>query len=78
MGGITGFMKVFRQIRLIGAALLLLTLIGMAGFHFIEGWPWWLGCWRWTLRPFSSLLFLASPINLVDLSAVYVEALMAS
>ena len=31
-------MKAFRNLRLIGAALLLLALIGTAGFHFIEGW----------------------------------------
>jgi voltage-gated potassium channel len=36
-------MKAFRNLRLIGAALLLLALIGMAGFHFIEGWPWFDG-----------------------------------
>jgi voltage-gated potassium channel len=36
-------MKAFRNLRLIGAALLLLILIGMAGFHFIEGWPWFDG-----------------------------------
>ena len=29
-------MKAFRNLRLIGAALLLLALIGTAGFHFIE------------------------------------------
>src|SRR5437763_17116939 len=31
-------MKAFRNLRLIVAALLLLALIGTAGFHFIEGW----------------------------------------
>jgi voltage-gated potassium channel len=36
-------MKAFRNLRLIGVALLLLALIGMAGFHFIEGWPWFDG-----------------------------------
>src|SRR5438309_8676890 len=36
-------MKAFRNLRLIGAALLLLALIGTAGFHFIEGWPWFDG-----------------------------------
>jgi voltage-gated potassium channel len=36
-------MKAIRNLRLIGAALLLLALIGMAGFHFIEGWPWFDG-----------------------------------
>src|SRR5438105_6407696 len=36
-------MKAFRNLRLIGVALLLLALIGTAGFHFIEGWPWFDG-----------------------------------
>jgi len=36
-------MKAFRNLRLIGAALLLLLLMGMAGFHFLEGWPWFDG-----------------------------------
>src|SRR5512141_3187357 len=31
-------MKSLRNLRLIGAALLGLTLAGTAGFHFIEGW----------------------------------------
>jgi voltage-gated potassium channel len=36
-------MKSFRNLRLIGAALLALTLVGTAGFHLIEGWPWFDG-----------------------------------
>ncbi len=36
-------MKAFRNLRLIGTALLLLALIGTAGFHFIEGWTWFDG-----------------------------------
>ena len=36
-------MEALRKIRLIIAALLLLTLVGMGGFHFIEGWPWFDG-----------------------------------
>ncbi|HEX6805538.1 MAG TPA: potassium channel protein [Terriglobales bacterium] len=36
-------MKVFRNLKLIGAALAVVTLIGMAGFHYIEGWPWFDG-----------------------------------
>src|SRR5207244_12635586 len=32
-----------RQLRLIVAALLLLVLAGMAGFHWIEGWSWFDG-----------------------------------
>jgi voltage-gated potassium channel len=36
-------MKALRNLRLIGMALAILTLIGMTGFHFIEGWPWFDG-----------------------------------
>ena len=36
-------MKVFRNLKLIAAALAVLTLAGMAGFHYIEGWPWFDG-----------------------------------
>lgn len=36
-------MKAFRTLKLIVAALVLLTLLGMAGFHYIEGWPWFDG-----------------------------------
>src|SRR3989442_3740896 len=36
-------MNAFRNLRLIGAAMLLLALIGTAGFHFIEGWTWFDG-----------------------------------
>jgi len=36
-------MKALRNLRLIAAALLLLVLIGMTGFHFIEGWTWFDG-----------------------------------
>jgi len=36
-------MRAFHYLRLIGLALLMLTFIGMAGFHFIEGWPWFDG-----------------------------------
>src|SRR5215467_10532187 len=36
-------MRVFRNLKLIAAALLLLTLIGMLGFHYIEGWSWFDG-----------------------------------
>jgi voltage-gated potassium channel len=36
-------MKALHNLRLIGLALALLTLVGMAGFHFIEGWPWFDG-----------------------------------
>jgi voltage-gated potassium channel len=36
-------MKVLRNLRLILTALLFLMLVGMVGFHFIEGWPWFDG-----------------------------------
>ena len=36
-------MKSLRNLRLIGVALLGLTLAGTAGFHFIEGWSWFDG-----------------------------------
>ena len=36
-------MRALRHLRLIGAALLLLLLGGMAGFHWIEGWSWFDG-----------------------------------
>jgi len=36
-------MRALRNLRLIGIALGVLTLAGMAGFHFIEGWPWFDG-----------------------------------
>jgi voltage-gated potassium channel len=36
-------MKALRNLRLIGVALLALTLIGTAGFYFIEGWSWFDG-----------------------------------
>src|ERR1051325_462340 len=36
-------MKVFRNLTLIAAALALVTLAGMAGFHYIEGWTWFDG-----------------------------------
>src|SRR6476646_9229874 len=36
-------MKSLRNLRLIGVALLGLTLAGTAGYHFIEGWSWFDG-----------------------------------
>lgn len=36
-------MKALRNLRLIAAALALVILAGTAGFHFIEGWPWFDG-----------------------------------
>ena len=36
-------MKAFRNLRTIGALLLLIMAVGTAGYHFIEGWPWFDG-----------------------------------
>jgi len=36
-------MKAFRNVRNIGLLLLLVMAIGTAGYHFIEGWPWFDG-----------------------------------
>ena len=36
-------MKTIRNLRLIAGALLLVIAVGTAGFHYIEGWPWFDG-----------------------------------
>ena len=36
-------MKAFRNLRTIGALLLLVMAVGTAGYHYIEGWPWFDG-----------------------------------
>jgi voltage-gated potassium channel len=36
-------MRTFRNLKRIAIALAVLTFIGMAGFHYIEGWPWFDG-----------------------------------
>jgi voltage-gated potassium channel len=36
-------MKAFRNLRTIGALLLLVAVVGTAGYHYIEGWPWFDG-----------------------------------
>ena len=36
-------MKAFRNVRTIGLLLLLVMAIGTAGYHYIEGWPWFDG-----------------------------------
>src|SRR6185503_1302677 len=36
-------MRIFRHLKLIALALVVLTIIGTAGFHYIEGWPWFDG-----------------------------------
>ena len=33
-------MKPLRNLRMLGVALLLLALVGTAGFHYLEGWSW--------------------------------------
>jgi voltage-gated potassium channel len=35
--------KALRNLKIVLAALAALTVVGMAGFHFIEGWPWFDG-----------------------------------
>ncbi len=36
-------MKAFHNLKLVGIALVMVTLLGMTGFHLIEGWPWFDG-----------------------------------
>lgn len=36
-------MKALRNLRTLGALLLLVMLIGTSGYHYIEGWPWFDG-----------------------------------
>ena len=36
-------MKAFRNLRMIGLMLVLVMAIGTAGYHYIEGWPWFDG-----------------------------------
>jgi len=36
-------MRAFRHLALIATALVILVIAGTAGFHFIEGWPWFDG-----------------------------------
>src|SRR5438552_9924392 len=36
-------MKAFRNLQTIGALLLLVMAAGTAGYHYIEGWPWFDG-----------------------------------
>jgi voltage-gated potassium channel len=47
-------MKVFRNLKLIAVALALLTFVGMAGFHFIEGWTWFDGFYM-VITTFSTI-----------------------
>jgi voltage-gated potassium channel len=36
-------MKTLRNLRFLAAALLFVIAVGTAGFHYIEGWPWFDG-----------------------------------
>ena len=36
-------MKTLRNVKILAAALLLVVALGTAGFHYIEGWPWFDG-----------------------------------
>src|SRR5437899_3596700 len=36
-------MRIFRNLKLIAIALVVVTLVGMTGFHYIEGWTWFDG-----------------------------------
>src|SRR6476661_2578432 len=47
-------MKVFRNLKLIAAVLAVLTFVGMAGFHFIEGWTWFDGFYM-VITTFSTI-----------------------
>ena len=47
-------MKVFRNLKLIAAALVVVTIIGMAGFHYLEGWSWFDGFYM-VITTFSTI-----------------------
>jgi voltage-gated potassium channel len=47
-------MKVFRNLKLIAVALALLTFVGVAGFHYIEGWSWFDGFYM-VITTFSTI-----------------------
>src|SRR5262249_15191349 len=47
-------MKVCRNLKLIAVGLVVLTFIGMAGFHFIEGWTWFDGFYM-VITTFSTI-----------------------
>jgi voltage-gated potassium channel len=47
-------MRIFRNLRFIAIALAVLTIVGMAGFHFIEGWPWFDGFYM-VITTFSTI-----------------------
>jgi voltage-gated potassium channel len=47
-------MRAFRHLIVIAIALLVVTLIGMAGFHYIEGWTWFDGFYM-VITTFSTI-----------------------
>ena len=47
-------MRIFRNLRLIAIALVVLTVMGMAGFHFIERWTWFDGFYM-VITTFSTI-----------------------
>jgi voltage-gated potassium channel len=47
-------MRVFRHLAAIALALIVVTLIGMAGFHYIEGWSWFDGLYM-VITTFSTI-----------------------
>jgi voltage-gated potassium channel len=52
--GLDDAMRVLRHLKLIALALAVLTLIGMAGFHYIEGWSWFDGLYM-VVTTFSTI-----------------------
>lgn len=47
-------MRIFRNLKFIAIGLAVLTITGMAGFHFIEGWPWFDGFYM-VITTFSTI-----------------------
>jgi voltage-gated potassium channel len=47
-------MRVFRHLKLIALALVVLTFLGMTGFHYIEGWTWFDGLYM-VVTTFSTI-----------------------
>ena len=47
-------MRIFRNLKFIAIGLAVVTLIGMAGFHFIEGWTWFDGFYM-VITTFSTI-----------------------
>src|SRR5215472_5373699 len=47
-------MRIFRNLKFIAIGLAVLTIVGMAGFHFIEGWSWFDGLYM-VITSFSTI-----------------------